>query len=178
MAQRLLGSLLVRRIDDQEVIVKIVETEAYHELDAASHTYHGKTARNGVMYGPPGYLYVYFTYGMHYCANIVCGPAGKGSAVLIRAVEPIKGREIIAMNRPENGQGINLSNGPAKLCQALRIDMQLNGHFLLDPPLILELTSPVAREQIIATPRVGISKAKDDLLRFYIRDNIYVSKLT
>jgi DNA-3-methyladenine glycosylase len=175
VAKRVLGSQFVREINGHQVIVKIVETEAYHQLDPASHTYGGRTPRNHIMFGPSGYLYVYFTYGMHYCANIVCDSEGRGSAVLIRAVEPLHGVEIMHTLRPPSISGFNVSNGPAKLCQALDIDLRLYGHDLHDAPLRLNLKPELSDDVIVTTTRIGLSKSKNELLRFYIRDNPYVS---
>jgi DNA-3-methyladenine glycosylase len=172
VARRLLGSILEREIDGKVMRVKIVETEAYNQSDAASHSYKGKTPRTDIMFGPAGHLYVYFTYGMHYCCNIVTGAEGEGSAVLIRAIEPLEGTEYMQENRPVSG--IELTNGPAKLCQALAIDKRLNGHDLSRAPLKLIL-QPLPGEQIVQTKRIGISKDKDRLWRFYIKDNPYVS---
>ncbi|MEJ0073469.1 MAG: DNA-3-methyladenine glycosylase [Candidatus Saccharibacteria bacterium] len=98
-APRLLGCVLERELDGQILRGKIVETEAYDQTDAASHSYKGRTPRTDVMFGPAGFLYVYFTYGMHYCMNIVCGPEGSGAAVLIRAIEPLEGQAIMRLNR-------------------------------------------------------------------------------
>ena len=173
-ARRLLGCELVRVIDGAEARVRIVETEAYHQDDAASHSYAGQTARTDVMFGPAGHLYVYFTYGMHYCCNVVTGPVGEGSAVLIRAVEPLEGQALLQTNRPR--LGIDLTNGPAKLCQALNITKELNGHNLDDSPLILVLREPIETSAIIQTTRIGITKAADVPWRFYIENNQYVSK--
>ena len=99
LAQKLLGKILVRNINGKLIKVKIVETEAYHQRDAASHSYRGETPRNSVMFGPAGVAYVYFTYGMHYCFNVVTGLAGEGSAVLIRALEPVEGLDVMRANR-------------------------------------------------------------------------------
>lgn len=173
-ARRLLGSQLVRTLDDVEIRATIVETESYDQTDAASHSYRGKTPRTDVMFGEPGHLYVYFTYGMHYCCNVVTGAAGEGSAVLIRAVEPISGSEIVEQYR--GIKGVGATNGPAKLCQALRIDAALNGHDLQYSPLRLEMLSPINDQDIVTTTRIGISRAREELRRFYIRDNPYVSK--
>jgi DNA-3-methyladenine glycosylase len=176
VAPRLLGCQLVRQLDGQEISGRIVETEAYNQEDAASHSYRGETERTRVMFGPPGFLYVYFTYGMHYCCNVVTGPRGYGSAVLIRALEPISGEHEMSQNRHGLG-GEALTNGPAKLCQALRIDKQLNGHDLRAEPLRLVIEPPIKRADVVQATRVGITKARDVPWRFYIRDNKYVSKL-
>ena len=119
-------------------------------------------------------LYVYFTYGMHYCCNVVTGPAGVGAAVLIRAVEPIEGRRYMEALRAQTGYG--LSNGPAKLCQALRIDMRLYGNDLRAAPLRLIVQPSLDASFITQTHRVGITRATDMPWRFYITDNPYVSK--
>jgi DNA-3-methyladenine glycosylase len=176
VAPRLLGSLLKRQIGGREIICRIVETEAYDQSDAASHSYQGVTPRTEVMFGEAGRLYVYFTYGMHYCCNVVTGPAGHGSAILIRAVEPVNGAEVLARNRPGQ-QGVQLTNGPAKLCQALGITTAMNGHNLRAAPLVLELAEPIAQSDIVQTTRVGITKAIDQPWRFYLRGNPYVSKV-
>lgn len=174
-ARRLLGCELERTIDSEVIRVRIVETEAYDQTDAASHSYRGKTPRTDVMFGPAGHLYVYFTYGMHYCCNVVVGEEGYGAAVLIRAVEPITGEDI--MNRRRGRVGAEVSNGPAKLCQALEIDKRLNGHDLLIEPLTLTVKPKLHNDQITQTTRIGISKATTEPWRFYIADNPYVSKI-
>ena len=171
-ARRLLGSILEREVDGQVVRVMIVETEAYDETDAASHSFNGRTPRTDVMFGPAGHLYVYFTYGMHYCCNVVTGHRGEGSAVLIRAVQPLVGENILEKRRHKTG--VEVTNGPAKLCQALGITKEMNGHNLQRSPLRLLLRPPL-KSGITRTTRVGISKAKDVLWRFYISDNEYVS---
>lgn len=174
-APRLLGCRLVRRLDGQVLSGRIVETEAYSQDDVASHSYRGETPRTKVMFGPAGHLYVYFTYGMHYCCNIVTGPAGHGSAVLIRALEPLSGQPAMSKNR-RGLQGESLTNGPAKLCQALRVEKSFNGHDLHRSPLKLELEPPIAQAVIIQTTRIGISEGQKTPWRFYIRGNSYVSK--
>lgn len=174
-APRLLGCELTRQIDGAELRGRIVETEAYSQDDVASHSYRGETPRTKVMFGPPGFLYVYFTYGMHYCCNVVTGEAGHGSAVLIRALEPLSGLDIMSQNR--RGQsGERLANGPAKLCQAFGVDKTLNGHDLHESPLRLIVQPPIDQQQIIQTTRVGISRAQDVPWRFYVKDNPYVSR--
>ena len=173
VAPRLLGSLLIRETPAGLMVGKIVETEAYHQRDAASHSYRGQTPRNSVMFGPAGVAYVYFTYGMHYCFNVVTGHAGEGSAVLIRAIEPVEGRELMRANR---GGRDDATNGPAKLCQALGIDRALNSHDLSRPPLQLLLQPELDQKDIVQTTRIGISRERHQPWRFYIKDNPFVSK--
>ncbi|MEO5949755.1 MAG: DNA-3-methyladenine glycosylase [Candidatus Saccharimonas sp.] len=173
-ARRLLGCVLERRIDGHILRVKIVETEAYDETDVASHSYRGETARTRDMFGPAGRLYVYFTYGMHYCCNVVTGPVGTGAAVLIRAVEPIEGTGYIAHRRMR--EGVEITNGPAKLCHALGIDIRLGGHDLHKEPLKLVTQPPVPHGSITQTSRVGITKGINTPWRFFITGNPYVSK--
>ena len=175
IAPRLLGCVLERHIDGQTVRAKIVETEAYDQTDVASHSYKGKTQRTEVMFGLAGCLYVYFTYGMHYCCNIVVGEDGYGAAVLIRAVEPIEGAEIVEQRRGKTG--VEATNGPAKLCQALGIDKQMNGHNLRSGALKLIPQDALASDKITQTTRIGISQGKDVPWRFYITGNPYVSKV-
>jgi DNA-3-methyladenine glycosylase len=176
VAARLLGSEIVRKINGQRIVVRIVETEAYDQTDAASHSYRGPTPRTKVMFGPPGYAYVYFTYGMHYCMNVVTGPIGHGSAVLIRAAEPVAGIEAIRAHRPKTVSDRDLTNGPAKLCQALMIDKTLSGHDLRVPPLQLILKPALPKHHIVTTTRIGISREQELPLRFYIQDNSFVSR--
>jgi DNA-3-methyladenine glycosylase len=174
VAPRLLGCILERTINGEKVRVRIVETEAYDQTDAASHSYKGKTPRTDVMFGPAGHLYVYFTYGMHYCCNIVVGEEGYGAAVLIRSVEPLDGENILKERR--NGRtGIELTNGPAKLCQALEINKSMNGHNLAKAPLELIIKPALGSENIVKTTRIGISKANDIKWRFYLKNNKYIS---
>jgi DNA-3-methyladenine glycosylase len=174
-AKRLLGCTLERRLDGKLVKAKIVETEAYDESDAASHSYKGRTPRTDIMFGPAGHLYVYFTYGMHYCCNVVTGKAGEGSAVLIRAVEPLEGEEVLERYR-QGKTGIEVTNGPAKLCQALNITKMMNGHDLETPPLQLIMESEIPHASVTTTKRIGIRQAEDTPWRFYIKDNPFVSR--
>lgn len=173
-AKRLLGCILERELDGQRMLFKIVETEAYDQTDAASHSYNGRTPRTDVMFGPAGHLYVYFTYGMHYCCNVVVGEEGYGAAVLIRAVEPLAEYPLLAERRAGKS-GVDLTNGPAKLCQALAIDKAMNGHNLTVSPLRLIVKPELPDAAVITTQRIGISKAKDVPWRFCIADNPYIS---
>lgn len=169
----LLGCILSRQLGNIIIKVRIVEVECYDQNDEASHTFRGKTKRNAPMFMGAGHLYVYQTYGMHYCCNIVTGRAGFGSGALIRAVEPITGQETIEQNRGVTGK--NLTNGPAKTTQALGIDLRLKGHDLHNPPLQLLTGNLKEDEVILASPRIGISKAQHQLRRFFIANNQYVS---
>jgi len=177
VAKKLLGKILVRVISGKILFGKIVETEAYlDENDLASHSAVGMTERNKVMFGEAGLAYVYFTYGMHYCFNVVTGEVGKGSAVLIRSLEPIDGIDLMKKFRQKDDVHI-LTNGPAKLCQALKIDKRLNGVDLKTSNEIF-IAEPDKNEkfEVVITKRIGIEKSKDLLLRFYIKENKYVSK--
>jgi DNA-3-methyladenine glycosylase len=174
-ASRLLGCLLVREVDGHRLVGRIVETEAYDQTDAASHSYKGRTPWTDVMFGPAGRLYVYFTYGMHYCMNVVCGGEGEGAAVLIRAVEPLEGMEYMLENR-HGKAGVELTNGPAKVCQAFAVTKTWNGHDLTAPPFQLMEQPPVEPSLIVQTTRIGITQAKDVPWRFYLADNPYVSR--
>ncbi len=175
VAPRLLGCVLERRFSDGTVArARVVETEAYDQTDVASHSYNGQTPRTEVMFGPSGHLYVYFTYGMHYCCNVVVGEEGFGAAVLIRALEPLEGTEILEQHRKR--KGIELTNGPAKLCQAFAIDRHLNGHNLMQDPLKLKILPGLSHQDIVQTTRIGISQGREMPWRFFIKDNEWVSK--
>lgn len=174
VAKRLLGCELISTVENKKVVVRIVETEAYDQNDEASHTYNGKTKRNSSMFLSAGHLYVYFTYGMHYCCNIVCGKEGYGAGVLIRAVEPIYGKNIIELRR--NLSGISTTNGPGKTSQALGITTKYNGHNLSMPPIQLIKKPAMANNLISSSQRIGISKATSKLRRFFIINNPYLSK--
>ncbi len=173
VARLLLGCVLECEVDGRNVQVRIVETEAYDQDDEASHTYAGKTARNATMFGATGHLYVYFTYGMHYCCNIVTGRPGYGSGVLIRAVEPLVGVEFLEERR--GVAGVSATNGPAKLTKALGIDRTLDGHDLHKSPIRLLEGSLRQGEVVGVSPRIGISKARDSHRRYYIVSNPYVT---
>jgi DNA-3-methyladenine glycosylase len=181
-ARRLLGCYLVRNASTGQRKVRIVETEAYPHDDPACHAFAGRTARNLSMFTAPGHAYVYRIHRSH-CLNIVTGPSGRGEAVLIRAVEPVDGIALMAVARREATVGArapageNLANGPGKLCQALDIDLALDGTDLLsrqgDSLLYLLEGDPVG--DIAITPRIGISKATHALLRFTDRRSAWVS---
>ena len=154
VARELLGMRLVRRLDGQRLSGTILETEAYiGETDLGCHAKAGRTQRNAVMYGPPGHAYVYFTYGMHWMLNAVTELAGFPAAVLLRAIQPLEGRDLISTRR----QGRDCL-GPAKLTQALAIDGALNGADLCDPSagLWIEAGPPLAESDILTGPRVGL----------------------
>lgn len=173
-ARRLLGCELIREVDGVLMRVKIVETEAYDQDDEASHAFRGRTDRNEAMFMSAGHLYVYFTYGMHHCCNVVCGEEGFGSGVLIRAVEPLEGIEMIEARRKMTG--VNVSNGPGKVCAALGIDRSYSGHYLSQQPIQLQKRAAVPASQIVVTTRIGITKAVSEHARFYLKGNNYVSK--
>lgn len=128
------------------------------------------------MFGPAGHLYVYLSYGMHFCCNVVVGKSGQGSAVLIRAVEPLIGKNLMTANRPGRSES-ELTNGPAKLCYALSIDNSLNGHDLSKQPLKLIIKPSLLPADIIKTTRIGLSRGQDVVGRFYLSGNKFVSRL-
>jgi DNA-3-methyladenine glycosylase len=164
VAPRLLGSVLRHG----EVACRITEVEAYDGArDPGSHAYRGETPRNAVMFGPPGHLYVYFTYGMHYCCNVVCGPPGSPSAVLVRAGEVVDGLGLARARRTPARSDRALARGPANLCQALGIEARHNGHDLTRPPLTM--TPPERPADDVRTgPRVGLRLAADRPWRFWL----------
>jgi DNA-3-methyladenine glycosylase len=175
VAPDLLGKVLV----SGERAGRIVEVEAYlGGIDPAAHTYRGRTARNDVMYGPPGLLYVYFTYGMHWCANAVCGEEDEGVAVLVRALEPLQGVEEMRLDRPAARTDRDLCRGPARLCQALGITGVHNGIDLVTAEagitIVDDGTPPPADP--VRTTRVGITQGADSPWRWYVRGSRYVSR--
>lgn len=178
VAKELLGKVIVRRIGRITLTGMIVETEAYLFDDPASHSYRGITERNKVMFGEPGHLYVYFTYGMHYCANVVTNSEGIGEAVLIRAVQPMSG--IRTMTRHRSTKKVidpdELTNGPAKFAQAFGLTTEHSGLDLTSSDIVIMEGTLVSRSKIVTTTRIGISAAKNDLRRFYIKGNPWVSK--
>ena len=168
VARDLLGKCLVRRNGGVTRIGRIVEVEAYlgpHDL--AAHSARGLTPRTKVMFGPPGHAYVYLIYGMHYCVNVVTQAEGKASAVLLRALEPVKNVE-------------GRTQGPGLLCRAMGIDKALNGHDLTSADFCIADDGRAARAAIVKRPRIGVDYAGHwarRLLRFYLRGNVFVSRL-
>ena len=209
-APLLLGCTLTRTItlngEKHKLVARIVETEAYDQDDPASHAFGGPSDRNAAMFGPAGHLYVYVSYGMHHCCNVVCGPEGFGSGCLVRAVEPLEGVEVMRELREAGRAGKahtghagkeqveragkaqaerarkhplklrDLTNGPGKVCAALGIDKELYGHDLTVEPLVLEFAPLLPGETIGSSPRVGISKNIDAPKRFFIEGNEFVSR--
>lgn len=162
VARRLIGATLL--VDGVGGV--IVETEAYDMSDAAAHTHRGPTERNRAMFGPPGHAYVYLIYGMHHCMNVVTEAEGRASAVLLRALEPVRGLE-------------GRTQGPGLLCKAMGIDRRLDGHDLTSAEFHIERPQRVSSVRIVKRPRIGVDYAGHwarRLLRFYIHGNPYVSK--
>ena len=151
----------------------IVEVEAYHHTDPAAHSYRGPTVRNAVMFGPPGYLYVYRSYGIHWCANIVCEADGSASAVLIRALEPTLGLGIMRRRRGLHDARL-LCSGPGRLCEALGVTHAYNGHALDRPPVALY--PRVSVPEIAAGTRIGITKAAELPWRYGLKGSRFLSK--
>jgi len=167
VARELLGKLLVHKSGKIERIGKIVEVEAYlGEHDLAAHSSKGLTDRTKIMFGPPGFAYVYLIYGVHHCMNVVTEREGNGAAVLLRAVEPVK-----------NLAG--KTNGPGLLCRAMEIDRRLNGHDLLSDGFFIAAPEVAEKFSVVKRPRIGVDYARHwakRLLRFYIKDNPFVSR--
>ncbi len=167
VAEELLGKLLIRRVDGVERIARIVEVEAYlgaHDL--AAHSSKGITPRTKIMYGPPGYAYVYLIYGMHHCMNVVTEPAGNGTAVLLRALEPLQ--NVFSNTR-----------GPGLLCKAMGVDLRLNGHDLCSEDFYIAAPQVAPPIVVVRRPRIGVDYAGEwaaKPLRFYIEGNAFISK--
>lgn len=174
VAKELLGKILVHKTEEGICKGKIVETEAYFgDKDPASHAYRKKTKRNYLMYETPGMAYVYFTYGNHWLFNIVAKETKVPGAVLIRAIEPIKGVELMKRNRAI-ADIKNVTNGPGKLTKAFNINKKQNGMDLTGKELFLEDSHE--KFELVKAKRIGISKGKSKLLRFYIKNNVFVSR--
>jgi DNA-3-methyladenine glycosylase len=176
LVPEVLGKILVRKIGKTVIAGRIVEVEAYVGSDPASHAANGMTARNRPMFEDGGISYVYFTYGMHFCFNIVTEQSGFPAALLVRALEPLEGIDAMKKHRKTNDER-NLTNGPAKLCQALAIDRELNGIALDGKVLYIANDGYRIRPGEIATsPRIGIRVGTGSLWRFYLGGNDFVSK--
>ena len=183
VARDLLGRLLVKRVDEPGagpgasfLIARIVETEAYQQDDPASHSFGGPRGRNVVMFGRPGHLYVYFTYGMHFCMNVVTGSDGEGSAVLLRAAEPVEGLEAMATRRGVTDPRL-LCAGPARLAEAFGVGRRHNGIGLtMASGLWLASGCPVPDHDVVTGPRIGIRLATERPWRFSIRADRWVSR--
>jgi DNA-3-methyladenine glycosylase len=177
VARDLLGARLISLVDGEQTVGRIVETEAYLGYDdPASHGYrHRRNQRNAALFGPPGSWYVYLSYGVHWCANLVCEEEGKASAVLLRALEPLEGLE--AMRRRRGGVADrDLCSGPGKLCQALGITRGIDGTLMTGGMVIVAPPDDGFRPVIVTTPRVGITKAADWPLRFTIAGSTWISR--
>jgi len=184
LARRLLGALLVHESPDGLCVGRIVETEAYlHQGDAASHSYRGETPRNRAMFLPAGHAYLYRIYGIHVCFNVVSMAAGQGAAVLVRALEPLAGLELMAQRRAAAGapdacaDARALCSGPGKLVQALGLDLEQDGHPLGEGALRVHEPEAGFRPGVVrAVPRIGISSATSKRLHYYPRSCPWVSR--
>ena len=177
VAAELLGMMVVSTVGGEVTEGRIVETEAYLGYDdPASHGYrHRRNARNLALFGPPGSWYVYLSYGMHWCANLVCQRRGLASAVLLRALEPIEGLEV--MRRRRRGvETKDLCSGPGKLCQALGIDRSLDGTRMARSSVIVRPPMAWEQPQVTVTPRIGITKAANWPLRFHVAGSPWISR--
>ena len=181
LARKLLGCLLVHRTPEGAVAGMIVEAEAYvGAVDKACHAYRNRSERTEIMYHDGGYAYVYLIYGMHYCFNVVTGPSGEGNAVLVRALEPVIGLDLMRKRRQTN-QLQNLCSGPGKVCQALAVTKEQYGLDLCDPssPLRLVRFRSIPDDRITSSPRINVAYAEEAAAwpwRFYVKDNVYVSR--
>lgn len=175
VAPLLLGAIVRHETAEGTVAVRVTEVEAYDgQRDPGSHAYRGRTSRNEVMFARAGHAYVYFTYGMHHCMNVVCGPEGAASAVLLRAGEVVEGGEL-ARDRRKQIRERDLARGPARLCSALGIDLSDNGADLERSALSLRLSSPPAPDTVSSGPRVGLRHAADRPWRFWLTGEPTVS---
>ena len=182
VARELPGKILVKKYGKTFLAGKIVEVEAYDGMiDEAAHTFTGRTKRNEIMFNDGGYFYVYFTYGAHFCCNIVTGKKDHGTAVLIRAVEPLAGIKKMSLNRYNKitlteKEKLNLTSGPGKVCEAFGITKEHYGLDLTGDKIFLLDRPKLKKSDIVVSKRVGIKKSVDLPWRFYIKDNPYVSR--
>lgn len=177
VAAGLLGAVMTSTVGGERTAGIIVETEAYlGRDDPASHAYRGRLhARNAALYGPPGTWYVYLSYGMHWCANLVCESEGLGGAVLIRALEPIEGLDLMRRRRGGVADRL-LCAGPGRLCQALGMNVELDGRPMAGSDVVVTDGTPPPPEAIVATPRIGITRAAEWPLRFALKGSRYLSR--
>ena len=176
VARELLGTVIECTTPDGVTRARIVETEAYTGPDdPACHAAAGLTPRTAQLFGPPGLSYVYFIYGMYWCFNAVTRERGYGAAVLVRGVHPLDGVELMQRRRPRVRRARDLTNGPGKLCLAMGITGTMNGTSLRDGPIVLRGGTPISDDDVVITPRLGITRAAEWPLRFFVRDDPYVS---
>ena len=176
VARELLGAVLECSTPEGTTRARIVETEAYlGPDDPACHAVAGLTRRTEHLFGPPGFAYVYFIYGMYWCFNAVTRERGHGAAVLVRAVHPLDGLDLMRRRRPKVTRERDLTNGPGKLCLAMGIVGGMSGESLREGPIIIRAGEPVVDGAVIVTPRIGITRAADWPLRFLVRDDPFVS---
>ena len=182
VARSLLGKTPVKVNGKGNLAGKIVEVEAYHgDFDKAAHSYRGVTKRTEIMFQTGGYLYVYFTYGAHHCCNVVTGKKGQGTAVLIRAVEPLSGIETMSKNRfgrklKNDKEKFNLTSGPGKICQAFGINRRHSGIDLTGDKIFILDAEKIKSKDIGVSKRIGITKSVDLPWRFFIKNNPYLSR--
>ena len=182
VARDLLGKILVVKTDREVLSGKIVEVEAYNgDIDEASHAFRGKTKRNEVMFWEGGHLYIYFTYGVHFCANVVVGKKEKGMAVLIRAIEPLEGIPMMIKNRfgeklIKNRKLFNLTSGPGKVCKAMDINRNHNGIDLTADKIFILDQPKLKNNEICVSRRIGITRSVNLQWRFFIKHNPFVSR--
>jgi DNA-3-methyladenine glycosylase len=177
VARQLLGCVLESRTEQGVASGRIVETEAYiGEHDLACHAAAGRTRRTQPLYGPPGTAYVYFIYGVHWCFNAVTREEGLPSAVLVRAVEPLEGVDLMRSRRSAARRDADLTNGPGKLCAALGIDGSHNALPLQEHPVLIREGISIRRSKVVITPRIGIRQCAEWPLRWLVVDNPYVSR--
>jgi DNA-3-methyladenine glycosylase len=177
VARELLGAVLECETAEGVASGRIVETEAYLGVDdPACHAVAGLTERTRHLHGPPGIAYVYLIYGAHWCFNAKTEREGNGSAVLVRAIEPVEGEPLMRRRRPSAKRDVDLTNGPGKLCAALGITGALDGRPLTGPPLVIRAGDPVDDPEIDVTPRIGITRAAELPLRWLVRASPWVSR--